>query len=86
MLDKASVGVNRSSIYGGGYFVIARCGLPPDDDTSAEGIPGSRSSSARRTVKYEGGVAVFTATKQGFMVEASVGGQKFSYEELGAKK
>jgi lipid-binding SYLF domain-containing protein len=32
---------------------------------------------------YSGGVAVVTATKGGLMYEASVGGQKFSYEKIG---
>ena len=31
---------------------------------------------------YNGGVAVVTATKGGLMYEASVGGQKFDYEEI----
>jgi lipid-binding SYLF domain-containing protein len=35
---------------------------------------------------YDHGVAVFTLIKGGAMAEASVGGQKFSYEPLGAKK
>jgi len=35
---------------------------------------------ASANAKYERGVAVFTMTKAGLMYEASVGGQKFSYE------
>ena len=35
---------------------------------------------ASANAKYESGVAVFTMTKGGLMYEASVGGQKFSYE------
>ncbi len=31
---------------------------------------------------YNGGVAVVTATKGGLMYEASVGGQKFSFEKI----
>jgi lipid-binding SYLF domain-containing protein len=31
---------------------------------------------------YENGVAIFTVTKGGLMADASVGGQKFSYEKL----
>jgi len=38
------------------------------------------SAGAAATAKYESGVAVFTATKTGLMVEASVGGQWFHYE------
>jgi lipid-binding SYLF domain-containing protein len=40
------------------------------------------SAGKAKTAKYEHGVAVFTATKTGLMYEASVGGQKFSYEPL----
>jgi lipid-binding SYLF domain-containing protein len=32
---------------------------------------------------YNGGVAVVTATKGGLMYEATVGGQKFDFEEIG---
>lgn len=35
---------------------------------------------AAANADYEGGVAVFTEAKGGLMYEASVGGQKFSYE------
>ena len=38
------------------------------------------SAGAAATAKYQSGVAVFTATKTGLMVEASVGGQWFHYE------
>jgi lipid-binding SYLF domain-containing protein len=38
------------------------------------------SSGAAANAKYNHGVAVFTATKGGLMAEASLGGQKFSYE------
>jgi hypothetical protein len=34
---------------------------------------------ASRDVSYEGGVAIFTMAKGGLMYEASVGGQKFSF-------
>jgi lipid-binding SYLF domain-containing protein len=44
------------------------------------------SAGASANAKYEGGVAIFTATKSGLMYEASVGGQKFGYEPFGAKK
>ena len=37
-------------------------------------------SGASANAKYKEGVAVFTATKGGLMAEASVGGQKFSFE------
>jgi lipid-binding SYLF domain-containing protein len=42
-------------------------------------------SGASANAEYKDGVAVFTLTKAGAMAEASVGGQKFSYEPLGAK-
>jgi len=37
------------------------------------------SQGASATAKFKNGVAVFTATKGGLMLEASVGGQKFSF-------
>jgi lipid-binding SYLF domain-containing protein len=37
-------------------------------------------SGAAAAAKYKDGVAVFTATKEGLMAEASVGGQKFSFQ------
>ena len=40
------------------------------------------SSGASADAKYKEGVAVFTLTKGGAMAEASVGGQKFSYEAI----
>lgn len=41
------------------------------------------SSGASADAKYKEGVAVFTLTKGGAMAEASVGGQKFTYEPTG---
>ena len=43
-------------------------------------------SGASADAKYADGVAVFTLAKAGAMAEASVGGQKFTYTPLGAKK
>src|SRR5512134_490516 len=40
---------------------------------------------ASANAKYELGVAVFTIAKGGLMYEASVGGQKFSFEPFGKK-
>ena len=37
---------------------------------------------ASADLAYNGGVAVVTATKGGLMYEATVGGQKFSYEKI----
>jgi lipid-binding SYLF domain-containing protein len=37
-------------------------------------------SGAAANARFDNGVAVFTATKTGLMLEASVGGQKFSYQ------
>jgi lipid-binding SYLF domain-containing protein len=37
-------------------------------------------SGASANARYREGVAVFTATKAGLMLEASIGGQKFNYE------
>ncbi len=39
-------------------------------------------SGAASQAKYTDGVAIFTATNAGLMFEASVGGQKFSYQPL----
>ena len=41
---------------------------------------------AAATAKYQQGVAIFTSTKGGLMYEASVGGQKFSYDAFGERK
>jgi lipid-binding SYLF domain-containing protein len=41
---------------------------------------------ASANADYKSGVAVFTLTKGGAMAEASVGGQKFSYQPIGGKK
>jgi lipid-binding SYLF domain-containing protein len=38
---------------------------------------------ASADLKYNSGVAIFTMAKGGLMYEASVGGQKFSYEPVG---
>jgi lipid-binding SYLF domain-containing protein len=42
-------------------------------------------SGASANAKYSDGVAVFTAAKNGLMVEGSVGGQKFNYKPFEAK-
>jgi len=39
-----------------------------------------------QNVKFQNGVAIFTAVKTGLMAEASVGGQKFKYEPLPESK
>jgi lipid-binding SYLF domain-containing protein len=41
---------------------------------------------ASANARYQLGVAVFTIAKGGLMYEASVGGQKFTFEPFGAKK
>jgi lipid-binding SYLF domain-containing protein len=53
---------------------------------SAQASAVALKSGASANAKYASGVAVFTLTKEGAMAEASVGGQKFSYEPLGGKK
>jgi len=40
---------------------------------------------ASTNAKYENGVAVFTTGKTGLMFEASVGGQKFAFEQFAKK-
>ncbi len=42
-------------------------------------------SGASANAKYAEGVAVFTMGEEGLMVEASIGGQKFSYEPIMAR-
>src|SRR5215510_611668 len=49
----------------------------------ASAVAASKDASAN--AKYENGVAVFTTGKGGLMFEASVGGQKFSFEPFGKK-
>jgi lipid-binding SYLF domain-containing protein len=44
------------------------------------------SAGASADAAYKEGVAVFTLAKGGAMAEASVGGQKFSYEPMNGKK
>jgi lipid-binding SYLF domain-containing protein len=43
-------------------------------------------SGASANAKYRDGVAVFTAARGGLMFEATVGGQKFSYEPFAAPR
>jgi lipid-binding SYLF domain-containing protein len=43
------------------------------------------SADASKNAEYRDGVAVFTIGKGGLMAEASVGGQKFSFEPFGKK-
>jgi lipid-binding SYLF domain-containing protein len=47
---------------------------------SAQASAVALSSGAAAVAKYDRGVAIFTSMKGGLMVEASVGGQKFSFE------
>jgi lipid-binding SYLF domain-containing protein len=49
-----------------------------DAQTSAVALEAGASKNAR----YREGVAVYTTNESGLMVEASVGGQKFTYEPL----
>ncbi len=50
---------------------------------SAQATAVAASAGASADADYEAGVAVFTMTKTGLMYEASVGGQKFSFEGRG---
>jgi lipid-binding SYLF domain-containing protein len=47
---------------------------------SAQASAVALKSGASANAKYKDNVAIFTATKAGMMAEASVGGQKFSFE------
>jgi lipid-binding SYLF domain-containing protein len=49
----------------------------------ASAVAATKGASAN--AKYQNGVAVFTTGKGGLMFEASVGGQKFSFEAFGKK-
>lgn len=51
-------------------------------EMSADVSAVAASEGASRSAKYKRGVAVFTLPKSGLMVQASVGGQKFSFEPL----
>ena len=50
-------------------------------DAQASAVAVTAGASAN--LKYNGGVAILTMAKGGLMYEASVGGQKFSYEPVG---
>jgi lipid-binding SYLF domain-containing protein len=47
---------------------------------SAQATAVALKSGVGANAKYEGGVAVFTMSEAGLMYEASIGGQKFSYQ------
>lgn len=49
---------------------------------SAQATAVAATAGAAKTTSYEKGVAVFIMAKGGLMAEASVGGQKFTYEPL----
>ncbi|MEE4639024.1 MAG: YSC84-related protein [Wenzhouxiangella sp.] len=49
---------------------------------SAQATAVAASAGASATTSYERGVAVFNMTRGGLMAEASVGGQRFSFEPL----
>ncbi|HEY5603080.1 MAG TPA: YSC84-related protein [Gammaproteobacteria bacterium] len=46
---------------------------------------GSDDKGTQAPVSYHKGMAVFTVAKGGLMYEASIGGQKFSFEPVGKK-
>ena len=49
-------------------------------ELSAEASAVAATEGASKTANYKRGVAVFTLPKEGLMVQASVGGQKFKFE------
>jgi lipid-binding SYLF domain-containing protein len=51
---------------------------------SAQASAVALTAGASAKAKFRNGTAVFTATKGGLMLEASVGGQKFGYTPFGA--
>lgn len=54
-------------------------------ELAAQASAVAASAGASANAKYTRGVAVFTVAKGGLMYEASVGGQKFSYDPFGKK-
>jgi len=52
---------------------------------SAQASAVALKSGASANAKYSGSVAVFTMAQTGLMYEASIGGQKFSYQPIQAK-
>ena len=53
---------------------------------SAQASAVAASDGASANADYEWGVAIFTMAQSGLMFEASVGGQKFKFQELKEKK
>ena len=51
-------------------------------EMSAEVSAIAAAEGSSRTARYKLGVAVFTLPKKGLMVQASIGGQKFTFEPL----
>ena len=49
-------------------------------ELSAEASAVAAAEGASKTASYKRGVAIFTKPKEGLMVQASVGGQKFNFE------
>jgi lipid-binding SYLF domain-containing protein len=54
--------------------------------TSSGASSSGKADHASTAGGYQSGMAVFTVAKGGLMYEASIGGQKFSYEAKGSKK
>ncbi len=54
-------------------------------ELSAQASAVAATAGAAANVKYADGVMIFTQIKGGLMYEASVGGQKFDYKDLGTK-
>lgn len=52
---------------------------------ASAGASGGRDA-GKQVAKYHQGMAVFTLAKGGLMYEASIGGQKFTFEPVGRKK
>jgi hypothetical protein len=46
------------------------------------GASSGRTTGVQAKAKYQSGMAVFVHTEGGFMLEASIGGQKFSFEPI----
>jgi lipid-binding SYLF domain-containing protein len=53
---------------------------------SAEASAVALKTGSSANARFQNGIAVFTATKQGLMFEAAVGGQKFEFEPFASTK
>jgi lipid-binding SYLF domain-containing protein len=77
---KFAFGANVSAV-----VITAAATGTTSTEGSTRGVSGGKND-ASTAGRYESGKAIFIITKGGLMYEASVSGQKFSYESLAKKK